>query len=387
MLVFGICAKQVSSCLSVFRSLCTHISMLVALLLLPASVWAQVCAAPGNDGLGTASGVVNDYFPGASASTLAAGSTSLTLGTQRTGAANKTLVLNDLLLVIQMQDASINAVNTSAYGNGGSGGQGSTSVGSTGLYEFVKVTAISGSTVTFSPALTNTYRNAAAVAGISGQKTYQVVRVPQYTSASVSGVTAPPWNGSTGGVVAIDARDTLTLNGTTVENQANRAIFLAGKGFRGAVGSNGSNRGSREDWMGDYSTAGGGGGKGEGIAGTPRYMANKAGTMVPRRPIRWRRVALRRWITVLKATRADRAHVARQAMPVAVVPMVRQRAPTTTSTTRAVAAAATTPLAAWAAGPELPAGRQWWTRRRWLCGHHRVQPHLSGRWRWGGWHQ
>ncbi|GAB2832719.1 hypothetical protein GCM10027276_38790 [Comamonas piscis] len=250
--------------------------MLVALLLLPASVWAQMCAVPGKDGAGTASGIVNDYFPpSATTSTLNAGVSTLTLGTRREGGANATVAVNDLLLVIQMQDASINAVNSSAYGSNGSGGQGSTSVGSTGLYEFVKVTAVSGSTVTFSPALTNTYRNAAAVTGSAGQKTYQVVRVPQYTTASVTGVTAPAWNGSTGGVVAIDARDTLTLNGSTVENQANRAIFLAGKGFRGAVGSTGSNRGSREDWMGDYSTAGGGGGKGEGIAGTPRYMANK----------------------------------------------------------------------------------------------------------------
>ncbi len=274
MSVFGICVAQGSSCLSHFRWLHARAVLLVASLLLPFGVWAQMCAAPGNDGAGAATGVVNDYFPGAGASTLAAGSTSLTLGTQRTGAANKTLAANDLLLVIQMQDASINAVNSSAYGSGGSGGQGSTSVGSTGLYEFVRVVSVSSGVVSFSPALTNTYRNAAATA-TSGQKTYQIVRVPQYTSASVSGVTAPPWNGATGGVVAIDARDVLTLNGATVENQANRAIFLAGKGFRGAVGSNGASRGSRDDWMGDYSSAGGGGGKGEGIAGTPRYLANK----------------------------------------------------------------------------------------------------------------
>ena len=274
MSVFGICVAQGSSCLSHFRWLHARAVLLVVSLLLPFGVWAQMCAAPGNDGAGAATGVVNDYFPGAGASTLAAGSTSLTLGTQRTGAANKTLAANDLLLVIQMQDASINAVNSSAYGSGGSGGQGSTSVGSTGLYEFVRVVSVSSGVVSFLPALTNTYRNAAATA-TSGQKTYQIVRVPQYTSASVSGVTAPPWNGATGGVVAIDARDVLTLNGATVENQANRAIFLAGKGFRGAVGSNGASRGSRDDWMGDYSSAGGGGGKGEGIAGTPRYLANK----------------------------------------------------------------------------------------------------------------
>ncbi|MEG0112461.1 MAG: hypothetical protein RR749_08730, partial [Comamonas sp.] len=248
--------------------------MLVALLLVPASVWAQVCAAPGKDGTATASGVVNDYFPGAAASSLAAGSTSLALGTQRVGGAGNAVAVNDLLLVIQMQDASINAVNSSAYGSGGSAGQGSTSVGNTGVYEFVRVVSVSGANVTFTPALTNTYRNAIATT-TAGQKTYQVVRVPQYTSAAISAVTAPAWNGATGGVVAIDARDTLTLNGATVENQANRAIFLAGKGFRGAAASTGSSVGSRDDWMGTYATAGGGGGKGEGIAGTPRYLASK----------------------------------------------------------------------------------------------------------------
>lgn len=129
MSVFGICVTQACACLSAFRLLRTRAAMLVALLLLPVSVWAQMCAAPGNDGAGAATGIVNDYFPGAAASTLAAGSTSLTIGTQRAGAAGKTLAANDLLLVIQMQDASINAVNSSAYGNSGSGGQGSTSVG------------------------------------------------------------------------------------------------------------------------------------------------------------------------------------------------------------------------------------------------------------------
>lgn len=230
MSVFGICVAQGSSCLSHFRWLHARAVLLVASLLLPFGVWAQMCAAPGNDGAGAATGVVNDYFPGAGASTLAAGSTSLTLGTQRTGAANKTLAANDLLLVIQMQDASINAVNSSAYGSGGSGGQGSTSVGSTGLYEFVRVVSVSSGVVSFSPALTNTYRNAAATA-TSGQKTYQIVRVPQYTSASVSGVTAPPWNGATGGVVAIDARDVLTLNGATVENRPTGRSSLQAKAF------------------------------------------------------------------------------------------------------------------------------------------------------------
>ncbi len=60
----------------------------------------------------------------------------------------------------------------------------------------------------------------------------QLIRVPSYRHALVEtgGVTAPGWNGSTGGVVALFVQRSLTLNGD---------IDVSGKGFRGAVSSNG----------------------------------------------------------------------------------------------------------------------------------------------------
>lgn len=50
MSVFGLCVMQALACLSVFRKIWARTAMLVALLVLPVSVWAQVCAAPGKDG-------------------------------------------------------------------------------------------------------------------------------------------------------------------------------------------------------------------------------------------------------------------------------------------------------------------------------------------------
>src|SRR5690606_29626988 len=128
-----------------------------------------------------------------------------------------------------------------------------------------------GPSITFSPALTYSYANAAATSS-SGQKRYQVIRVPQYATVSVSGVTAPAWSGTSGGVVVMDASGALTLNGASVEGQPNRAIFVAGRGFRGAAGVTQSSNGYDTEWR---STANANGGKGEGIAGTPRLMSNK----------------------------------------------------------------------------------------------------------------
>lgn len=58
----------------------------------------------------------------------------------------------------------------------------------------------------------------------------QLIKVHSYVSAVVQGggVTAPAWDGSTGGVVALFVHGALTLNGD---------IDVSGKGFRGAPGS------------------------------------------------------------------------------------------------------------------------------------------------------
>ena len=250
--------------------------LLAVLVFLPAQAMAQalICANPGTDPATSASGVVNTYYSGNG--NLSAGATSLTLGTRDTRGSGTLVAVGDLLLVIQMQDGTLNTSNNSNYGNGSGTGQGTTSIGSAGRYEFVRADSVAGSAVTFSPALTHSYVTAATTA-TAGQKRYQVIRVPQYSSVTVSGVTAPAWGGTigaeTGGVVVMDASGTLTLTGTTVEGQTNRAIFAAGRGFRGGAGVQASANGNDAEWR---STANANGIKGEGIAGTPRYLAIKS---------------------------------------------------------------------------------------------------------------
>ena len=104
-----------------------------------AIVQTNSCAAPANLGNGgTLTGVANTYYPATASVTAGTANTTIPLGTARGAAA--TLAAGDLLLVIQMQDASINSTNTAAYGNG-STGSGFTAINNSGNYEFVKATA------------------------------------------------------------------------------------------------------------------------------------------------------------------------------------------------------------------------------------------------------
>jgi len=221
-------------------------------------------------------GTLNTYYPGTA--NAPAGATSIPVGTP-TGA-GAAIATGNLLLVIQMQDASINDSDTVAYGNGSSG-QGFTALNSAGSYEFVTATGpISGGSVPISGAGTGgglvfSYHASAASAS-AGQSTYQVIIVPQYTTLSLSATTPPaaiPWNGSTGGVLALDASSTLTLNGA--------AVSVSGQGFRGGAGMqlSGNGGGSNKDYWqvapAAYSgtpVAGFDAPKGEGIAGTPLWV-------------------------------------------------------------------------------------------------------------------
>ena len=92
---------------------------------------------------GTLSGVLNTYFPGTAS--VAAGAKSISIGAS-TGAGG-TIATGSLLLVIQMQDASINTTNSVVYGNG-STGAGFTTINNAGNYEFVTATGpVSGGAV------------------------------------------------------------------------------------------------------------------------------------------------------------------------------------------------------------------------------------------------
>jgi uncharacterized repeat protein (TIGR01451 family) len=233
-----------------------------------------VCATPGRDGAGgNLTGIVNAYFPPSTTGTLASGSTSVALGAAAPLGAQKAIAVGDLLLIIQMQDATINSTQSSSYGDGlaGDPGSGSTSLGSSGLFEFVTATSavpVTGGPLTFtgtgSGGLLNSYSYVVATT-TQPQQTYQVIRVPQYTSATLgTGLVPLAWNGSVGGVLAIDASSQLTLGGT---------VALDALGFRGGGGSIlTGGTGALTDYI-TLATDATNGSKGEGIAGTPRYVA------------------------------------------------------------------------------------------------------------------
>ncbi|HSP08010.1 MAG TPA: sortase [Candidatus Dormibacteraeota bacterium] len=233
---------------------------------------AQGCVTPGNDGPNAAlTGVVNSYYPATASA--AAGATTISVGARIPGA-SPAIAPGDLLLVIQMQDADINGSNSIAYGDGATG-RGSTAIRSTGLYEYVAAASgVVGGVVTIvgsgaGNGLVNSYDFSNTVTATHGFRTFQVIRVPQYSSATVTaGLTASAWDGAAhaGGVLAIDVAGALNLNAQT--------ISVDQLGFKGALGV--AQTGSANGATGtDYvipSQKGQHGYKAEGIAGTPHFL-------------------------------------------------------------------------------------------------------------------
>ena len=238
-------------------------ALLLTLCTLPTH--AQSCATPGNDGNAVVSGVINTYWPGTS--NPGNGATSLVLGSAR--GASVSIAAGDLVLILQMQDANINSGNNSSYGDGTTGdpGSGTTNLRRAGRFEFSRAAnnvGLGGGTLLLSAPTQFNYSTQAAT-NARGQRRFQVVRVPQYATLTLAGnLTALAWDGDSGGVVAADVAGELNMNGQIVD--------ASGTGFRGG-GGRGSTTGSGAS--SDYrtpSTNGANGSKGEGIAGTPRFV-------------------------------------------------------------------------------------------------------------------
>ncbi len=251
---------------------------------------ADICATPGSDGPVPTGGQVNTFYPGTAAS-VNVGSTSLVVGTADGAPPIKK---GDLLMIIQMQGADIDSSNTASYGDGNSGNnphQGATDYPASGVangnlttnftagfYEYAVAKSdvpLTGGTLDLTNPLINSYGNSDNISATSpGQRRFQVIRVPQYTSSSsaatsISGtLTAPTWNGLKGGVFAMDVAGTLTF--------ANGTIDMSGKGFRGGAGQqyNGdiTNPPLLNSDVVTLSSRLANGAKGEGIAGTPKFL-------------------------------------------------------------------------------------------------------------------
>ena len=214
--------------------------------------------APNVCNTGTISGVINTYYVGAAS--VAAGATQITVGAS--SGAGTLITQGDLILIMQMQDAAIVTSNTSGYG--------AASAVNAGKYEYATVASVIGTTITLTAPLNNGYTYLAGSDTVS-QKTFQVIRVPVYSTATLGAATAKAWDGSTGGVLAFDVTGTLTLAGATAD--------VSGTGFRGgATRVLAGGAGTDTDYR-TLATVNTNGPKGEGIAGTPRYIFTAPGTV------------------------------------------------------------------------------------------------------------
>ena len=272
----------------------------VAMALVASSVAvAQVCATPGKDSATTSiAGVVNSYYPGAAAN-LPIGAQTIAIGAIAIGGSTAPIAAGDLVIVMQMQGAQINSSNSDCYGDGvGTAGCATRATTSSsyaggnlatsylaGNWEYCTATTAAGTSLGVVCAgvgggTVKAYRNAVSTgAAGDGNYSYQVVRVPQYSNAILTGnLTALAWTGSTGGVLALQASSAVNLAGFNLNVSAS-GFRGGGVNFTAPYGPpvidpvNGSSfyvaitgalpGGERE---GSF--------KGEGIAGTPQLVYN-----------------------------------------------------------------------------------------------------------------
>ncbi|WP_337968506.1 tandem-95 repeat protein [uncultured Flavobacterium sp.] len=247
--------------------------------------FAQVCGTPGADGPINVSTSINTYYPITGTLNLAKGAKTIALSavpatdSHGNNFGGTQISSGDLILIIQMQDASIDYSNNPNYGSGSSssgidnlGGTGFTNLGNTGIYEYVIATSnvpLAGGTLTFIGTGTgggalNDYFNAAPTT-TSGKKTFQIIRVPQFSNLTLnSNITTPPFNGFAGGIIAFNVSGTFNFNGFNIDGSA--------RGFRGGYSPVATTNANNSTIYVDNSTNSVVSGKGEGIAGTPRYM-------------------------------------------------------------------------------------------------------------------
>ncbi len=151
------------------------------------------------------------------------------------------LSAGDRVLLIQMQGASVSNDNSDNFGAPSLGN-------STGKFEFNTVSAINGNSVSLVFDIQNAYE--------FQNGSVQMIKVAVGTDLTLANVTARKWDGSTGGVLVVEASNSITISGT---------VDASASGFRGGVAMNANlNCGSHE-----YSypqTSFDGAAKGEGVA-------------------------------------------------------------------------------------------------------------------------
>ncbi len=119
--------------------------------------------------------------------------------------------VGDRVMLIQMQGAVLDSTDSPSYGDISDFGQ-------SGKYEFLNIAEININILIFEQAMVNRYDGPGL----------QMIRVPVYNNVTVEGgaLSAQPWDGLTGGVLAFEVTGTLTLNDD---------IDVSGLGFRGGL--------------------------------------------------------------------------------------------------------------------------------------------------------
>lgn len=156
--------------------------------------------------------------------------------------------VGDHVLMLQMKGAEVIQANDSTCGT-------PTDLHAAGAGELLIVERINGSTITFASRMVHPYD----VAGV-----VQLVRVPTYVDARVtSELTARPWDGTVGGVVAIWVQGTLTLDA---------GINVDAMGYRGGRRGGRTNGCNMTDYLTGFAEQRAGG-KGESAVVVPLLAA------------------------------------------------------------------------------------------------------------------
>lgn len=172
--------------------------MLFRILLLP----ILLLSATINHAQTSISGVINDYTPILQMDSCIA---------EITVQDASSLIIGDKILIIQMKGAEIIETNDADFGT-------ITNWNGAGNYERATIQNINGNTLSLQHLLLNTY-------DVNGK--VQLVRIPQYDDVVVTDtLKSIAWNGSIGGVLALDVSNTMTLNAP---------IDVSGQGFMGGI--------------------------------------------------------------------------------------------------------------------------------------------------------
>ncbi len=262
-----------------------RITILGLLLVCSLPAAAGLCARPGSDGVTRAQGVINLYVAAPQGESLQAGAREVPLGETR---GEGELAPGDLVWLVQVQGARIQSANAPEYGAGTGTGRGWTTLAA-GHHEMLRVEEVSGERIRVRGAgggggLIHAYpwREPSAAAD-PGASRWQLVRVPQYESLTLSGdLTALPWNGRSGGVLALDVRRTLSLAGHGLDAREAGFRGAAPLDLDGALGSENDYRYRAPDPRELAAGYGQHGGKGEGLAGSPRWLVQDNRVREPR---------------------------------------------------------------------------------------------------------